>query len=207
MTKSQLAIILSKLKVFTKPNVNYEQYPTDSEVAASILWAARMNKDITGKVVADLGCGTGILGIGALILRAKRVVFVDKDEAVLKIAEDNLRQIEDHIQESIDDAEFVNYEITDFFSPVDVVIMNPPFGTRNPGADKVFLERAMKISRVVYSIHKASTKEHIRGFIERNNFRIKYEKEFEMPIKNAMKHHTKKLERISVICFGIEKLT
>ena len=64
-SKGALAVILSKLKVFTAPKVRVEQYPTDAEIAAEVLWQAHMKGDI-GKVSADLGCGTGILGIGLL---------------------------------------------------------------------------------------------------------------------------------------------
>ena len=71
-SKSSLAIILSKLKLFSKPQLNLEQYPTDSEIAAEVLWNAHMNDDLDNKVVADLGCGTGILGIGALLLHSKK---------------------------------------------------------------------------------------------------------------------------------------
>ena len=41
----------------------------------------------------------------------------------------------------------------------DTVVMNPPFGTRNTGIDTIFLLDAMKISSVVYSLHKTSTRE------------------------------------------------
>lgn len=41
----------------------------------------------------------------------------------------------------------------------DTIIMNPPFGTRNTGIDSIFLLNAMRISSVVYSLHKTSTRE------------------------------------------------
>jgi predicted RNA methylase len=41
--------------------------------------------------------------------------------------------------------------------------MNPPFGTRKKGADMEFLSAAMKVaSKAVYSLHKTSTREHIK---------------------------------------------
>ncbi|KAJ6295903.1 hypothetical protein OIU78_023850 [Salix suchowensis] len=41
--------------------------------------------------------------------------------------------------------------------------MNPPFGTRSKGADMDFLSVALKIaSRAVYSLHKTSTREHVK---------------------------------------------
>ena len=46
-----------------------------------------------------------------------------------------------------------------FIAEFDTVVMNPPFGTRNTGIDTVFLLNAMKISNVVYSLHKTSTRE------------------------------------------------
>ena len=44
-SKSQLAILLSRLASFTKPDVKSEQYPTDSEIAAEILWQAALQGD------------------------------------------------------------------------------------------------------------------------------------------------------------------
>ena len=85
ITKSKLAITLSKLKVFDSAKVKLEQYPTDSEVAADVLWNAFMQGDIGNKIIADLGAGTGVLGIGALILGAKKVYFVEKDKDVIKL--------------------------------------------------------------------------------------------------------------------------
>ena len=70
VSKGRLGVILSRLRVFYKAKVRVEQYPTDSEIAAQMLWESHLRGDIEGKVIVDLGCGTGILGIGALILGA-----------------------------------------------------------------------------------------------------------------------------------------
>jgi len=69
-SKSRLAIALSRLEGFSEPKVRQEQYLMDSEIGASVLWNACLLGDIRGKVIADLGCGTGMLGIGALMLGA-----------------------------------------------------------------------------------------------------------------------------------------
>ena len=45
----------------------------------------------TGDAVLDVGCGTGVLGIAAVLLGAKRALLVDKDEAALAAARDNAR--------------------------------------------------------------------------------------------------------------------
>ena len=202
MSKKSVAIILSGLRVFENPDPKAEQYPTDSEVAAEIIWDAFMAGDIEGKSIADIGCGTGILGIGALIQNARRCIFVDIDANAIRTAQYNLRMVDGHIEEAMESAEFLNYGIEDFFTPVDTVLMNPPFGTRNKGADLQFLKRAFQISKCIYTLHKASTKDYIRKVIEQHGWKVTYEKEFDMPLKNTMAHHTRKIQRIKVVCFG-----
>lgn len=44
----------------------------------------------------------------------------------------------------------------------DTVIMNPPFGTRDKGADLLFLKAALNMAtKAVYSFHKTSTRKHV----------------------------------------------
>ena len=101
ITKSKLAIILSKLKVFDAPELESEQYPTDSETAAEVIWNAYLNGDIEGKNVADFGAGTGILGAGCLLLGAKSVYFVEHDEKAANILKENMKRIELEISKKI----------------------------------------------------------------------------------------------------------
>ena len=89
-SKKQLAVSLSKLHVFERPAARLEQYPTDSEIAAEMLWFAYQRGEIEDRAVGDFGCGTGILGIGALFLGAKKVFFVDIDKNALKRLKENL---------------------------------------------------------------------------------------------------------------------
>lgn len=54
-----------------RPKIQYEQYPTSAHLAARVLHVAQETfDDIEGRVVADFGCGCGILGIGASLLGA-----------------------------------------------------------------------------------------------------------------------------------------
>ncbi|MCK9503352.1 MAG: 50S ribosomal protein L11 methyltransferase [Porticoccaceae bacterium] len=46
--------------------------------------------DLNGKAVVDYGCGSGILGIAALLLGADRVVAIDNDPQALLATRDNL---------------------------------------------------------------------------------------------------------------------
>lgn len=49
-------------------------------------------QDLAGKTVIDYGCGSGILGIGALLLGADRVIAVDNDPQALLATRDNLHR-------------------------------------------------------------------------------------------------------------------
>ncbi|MBI4453010.1 RsmD family RNA methyltransferase [Candidatus Woesearchaeota archaeon] len=209
-TKSSLAIELSKLNVFSKAKVKLEQYPTDSEIAAAVLWTAYMNGDIQDKVIADLGSGTGILGIGALLLGAKFVYFLDIDREVLDVLRENIENFNNPpikrnrykvIHKTIEE---INKEY--FMSlHADVVIQNPPFGTKEKHIDRLFLEKAFGVAPVIYSFHKTATKKFIETFCRDNNFIPKQIDAFNFPLKATMKFHKKKIERVEVGCWRIEK--
>lgn len=49
-------------------------------------------KDVTDKQVTDYGCGSGILGLAALLLDAKHVIGVDTDPQALEASRDNARR-------------------------------------------------------------------------------------------------------------------
>jgi len=199
-SRSGLAIKLSAIKGFSEPKVSVEQYITDSEVAATILWDAYMKGDIDRKVIADLGCGTGILGIGAMLLGADKVYFVESDSSAIETAKENARYIE-----SESSAEFFLGDVKDFDKRVDTVIMNPPFGTKNEHSDREFLEKAFQIGDVVYSFHKSETKDFIERFSKDKNFKITQVIDFKFPLKATMKFHRKRIERINVSCFRFIK--
>jgi len=196
LSRSGLAIALSTVKGFLDPKVRVEQYMTDSEVGATVLWDAYMKGDIRGKVIADLGSGTGILGIGAMMLGASKVYFVESESSAMEIAKENVGNIE-----SESSSEFFFGDVVDFDKKVDTVIMNPPFGVKSEHSDRKFLEKAFKISDKVYSFHKSETKKFIESFAKDNNFEIMQVIDFEFPLKSTMKFHKKRIERINVSCF------
>ena len=203
--KSQLAILLSKLEVFEHPKAELEQYPLDSETAATILWAAHQNKDIENKVIADLGCGTGILGLGALLLGAKKVYFIDKSEAAIRKAKQNLHFLEQETNSHLQGkATWLIGDISLFTNKVRTVLQNPPFGTKKEHADRIFLEKALNIGKSVYSIHKTSTLDYIRNLIERKKRSIKEELRLEMQLKKTMPWHKHDVHRIDVTCLIIK---
>jgi len=212
MNKKQLAIFLSKLEVFTEPDMDKEQYPTDSEIAADIIWHAHMRSGIANKIVADLGSGTGILGIGALIIGAKKVYFVDSDPVVFEILERNLQRFEKELGESVrHQIKFITKDIeelspNDFEEKLDVVIQNPPFGTKLEHADRAFLDAAMRLAPHVYSFHKSSTMDFILSRLAESGYSVEMILKYEFPIKKTMEHHHKKIERIDVFCVDARKI-
>ena len=196
MNKKELALRLSKLKRLDKYNLELEQYQTESELAADLLWNINLQDSIRGKIVADLGCGNGIFGFGCLLLKSKLVYFVDKDN--LDIVKDNCSEFKN--------AKFVNCDVSEFNKKVDIVIMNPPFGVQKRKADKSFLETAMKISKKIYSIHKIESKNFIEKLCKENNFAIKYVMKFKFPLKKSYKFHKKERYYVDVGLWCIEKL-
>jgi putative methylase len=204
MTKKQLAIMLSRLKVFEDPSLRLEQYPTDSDIAGDVLWFANMQGDIKGKVIADLGSGTGILGLGALVLGAKKAFLVDIDTMAVELAMKNKRFLEQETGRKLETVFSVG-DINVFSGQADVVIMNPPFGTKNQNIDTFFLLKAMATAPVIYSFHKASTKEYIDKMVAHNRFKTTHYHEYDFPIKMSMPQHKKKIERIRVGLWRIVK--
>src|SRR3989344_2315130 len=185
MNKKKLSIELSKIKPLTSFNVDLEQYPTDCNLVSDILWNAFQNSDILDKVVADFGCGNGVFGIGALLLGAKSVYFLDKDKKALDVCKENLENL------NFNNFKLINSDVIDFNKKVDTVLMNPPFGVQNRKADKVFLETAMKYSKVIYSIHKIESKNFIEQLAKEHGFNIDRIIEEEFKIGKIYSFHTK----------------
>ena len=199
-SKARLAVELSKLDVFEEPDAGTEQYPVDSEIGADALWNAYFLDDIEGMTIADLGCGTGLLGIGALLLGAKKVYFVDSDENVLEAAKQNLSKFAD-----MGEAVFLHQDVNEFSEKAHAVIQNPPFGTKTKHADREFLVKAFSTARVVYSFHKATSKDFIEKLSGDNGFRVTHYWEHDFPIKASQLFHKRKIHRIKVGCWRMER--
>ncbi len=197
MSKSGLAIELSRLKVFTDAHMKLEQHPTDPEIAADVLWSAYMRGDIEGKIIADLGAGTGILGIGALMLGAGKVEFVEKDLDAIRLLEENLRGFRDY--------EIKQADILDIEGRADTVLQNPPFGTREKNIDRIFLKKAFGMAGKVYSFHKTATKGYIISFAEKKGFSVEGVIDFRFPLKQSQPHHRRRIHRIEVSCIIFKK--
>lgn len=206
-SKSGLAVVLSRLEGFKSPKVRQEQYIMDSEIGASMLWNAYLLKDIEGKGIADLGCGTGLLGIGALLLGAKQVLFADFDKKSLEITKNNLSKLKSEGYK-LGKAEFICKDIEKLEGiKADVVVQNPPFGTKVKHIDAVFLKKALETAPIVYSFHKSETKAFLERFSAQNNARITHFFDFKFPIKATFQFHRRQIRRVNVTCFRFVKNT
>lgn len=63
---------------------------THPTTALCLKWLDGQNETLSNKSVIDYGCGSGILGIAALLLGASEVVGVDNDPQALLASKDNL---------------------------------------------------------------------------------------------------------------------
>jgi putative methylase len=206
ITKSRLAIILSKLSDFIEPNIKLEQYITDSEIASDILWKAFLLGDIEGKKIIDFGSGTGLLTIGCILLGAKESIGYEIDKKAIITAEDNLKKIKEEYE--IDNIHFINKDIiNDIIEETHCIIQNPPFGTRDAHKDLKFLEKAFNHAQIIYSIHKTSTISYLTKFIEKKGLKVSHKWDYEYPLKATYKQHKRKIQRIKTTCLRIVKKT
>jgi len=204
MNKKELELILSQVAEFDDPKVKLEQYATDATIAADCLWNAFSDKNIKSKVIADLGAGPGIFGLGALILGAKKVYFVEIDKNAIKLAKQNLKKVESIVGKKLN-TEFFNMDIKEFTKKVDVVIQNPPFGVKETHIDKLFLIQAMEISKKIYSFHKLSTKDFVKKFVAENNYQVVKTYKYSFPLKQEFWFHTLRVKHIDVGCWYLKR--
>ena len=202
-SKQNLELELSKLKDFEEPSFQLEQYSTPAHIAADWIWSMALNGEVAGKIILDAACGPGIIGIGLLLMGAKKVYFLDKDEKAIKICMNNYEEIEKEFE--IKEAEFIHEDILLFDQEVDVVVQNPPFGTKNEHIDKKFLEKAFESAKIIYSMHKYSTQKFVQAICKDHDFKITDLWRYNFPIKARFKFHKKPVKKIDVGLWRMEK--
>ena len=202
-SQKDLTIFLSKLEGFTVPSVKLEQYPTPANIAAEWIWSMALNGEVAGKTILDAGCGPGILGIGLLVMGAKKVFFLDADQTIMKTCMKNHQNIKSEYE--IGEADFVVEDISLFDYEIDIVVQNPPFGTKQEHADKKFLEKSFTLAPVVYSMHKYSTKIFVEAICKDFKFEITNLWRFQFPIKEIFEFHTKPVRNIDVGLWRMER--
>ncbi|PIZ50985.1 DNA methylase [Candidatus Woesearchaeota archaeon CG_4_10_14_0_2_um_filter_33_13] len=205
-SKKSLEMVLSKLKSFEEPSLALEQYATPASIAAEWVWNMAMKSEVSGRVILDAACGPGILGIGLLLLGAKKVYFVDKDEKAIQICMQNYNLIKEEYE--IGDADFIISDISLFDQEVDAVVQNPPFGSyQSSHKDKVFLEKAFEVAPIVYSMHKYNTETFLQAIAKDHNFKITDKWRYDFPLKAIFIHHKKPVLDVEVGLWRLEKIT
>ena len=136
MKLKELESALQQVDSFENPKVALEQYATTPHIASHMLYTIdKTFDDLCQKVVADFGCGCGVLSIGAAMLESQVIAF-DIDPDALEMAKCNAESFEieniDFVQLDLADGPLqIKRKSTSGIRAVDTVIMNPPFGTKN----------------------------------------------------------------------------
>ena len=161
-----------------------------------MLWTIESSfQDIGDQIVCDLGCGSGMLSIGAVMLGAQLVVGIDIDEDALEISMQNRDDFEmnGNVELILADVTDVNGTLEQMHKKFDTVIMNPPFGTkRNKGIDMTFVKQALSLARTsVYSLHKTSTRQHVISKAKDWGVNAQVIAELKYDLPATYKHHKK----------------
>jgi putative methylase len=195
MKLKHLEMTLQRLTGFSCPRAALEQYQTPAPLAARLLFHALMKGDIEAKKICDLGSGTGVLAIGAALLGAERVQGVDIDRKAIRVAKENAALLDV-------DVEFIVADVRDAALPAhlgcsDTVIMNPPFGAQKAHADRPFIDLALTLAPVTYSIFNAGSVQFVETYTaERAGIDERIGGIF--PIKRTFSFHTQDVQEIGV---------
>ncbi len=193
---------LQQVEPHLSPKAFLEQYAIPVDVASEFLFlAAYANDDIVGKAVVDLGCGSGRLAIGAVLLGAREAVGVDIDRLAVKKARKNAERLS--ITGKLN---WVSCDIDVLRGRFDTALQNPPFGVQRRSADRRFLVKAMGLAPRVYSLHKAgeANRAFIKRFIEANGGKVTSIFQMRFNIPRMFKFHTERRHEVDVDLYRIE---
>jgi len=196
MRKKELEIRLQSLSPMPLKSATLEQYDTPAGIASEILYFAHSLNDVEGKDVVDLGCGAGIFAIGAKLLGASRVLGLDIDEKAVDVARQNASKVGVEI-------EFVQGDVSSFQGRFDTVFQNPPFGSQTRHADIPFLEKALEVGTVVYTIHNAETTWFLERMVASLGGSITHKLPYRMPIPHSFPFHRREVVDVDVILLRV----
>ncbi len=199
-----LEVALERLRDFESPVESLEQYRTPGDVAALMIWEAYMRSDLARSVVVDLGCGTGVLAHGSLLLGAPSALCLDVDWSALTVARDNLSEFRGSFDLVAGDARSLPLRPAgDYCS----VVMNPPFGVKRRGADVEFLRSAAALCSTVYSVHKLSPGglRLIARLAEELGCRLDVIAEATMSLRQTLRHHRRRVYRFKVVLIRLAR--
>ena len=202
MLTKQHEIVLQAFSDFPHPRADLEQYPTPPDVAVRFLNLA--SHDIVGRRVVDLGCGTGILTVGAALLGASISVGVEADAEALEVARRNLRLASEVFGDL--NVAFVRARIPEFHFRAHTVVMNPPFGMRRKGSDRAFLTTAMEGANVVWTLLGRDSDPFVSRLAEEMGFRAERVAHLPFTLRRSMRFHRKDRMRIVVSAYRLVRV-
>jgi putative methylase len=202
-TKTQLAQQLGVVAGFEDPRVDLEQYRTPPDLAAHLIHTADLHDDIEDRTVIDLGTGTGMLALAAVLRGPARVVGVDLDPGPLATARTNERRVATatHVAWVLGDA---TEPPLDPPGPT-TVVMNPPFGAQatNEHADRAFLTTAAEIADVSYSIHNTGSADFVEAFATDEGGAVTHAFEAELDLPRQFEFHESDAKTVTVEVFRV----
>ena len=205
MRPKHLAIRLSKLTPHPCKDVTLEQYATEGDLAAYWMLAVDQLDRLEGKVVADLGAGNGILGIGALLLGARRVVFVETDEHALEVLRSNVASL-DHELAQRAEVLAARVGVDDLpLDDVDLVVMNPPWGVQRERADRPFLEAAFSSARLAVHLLHSDRAAHVEAVAASHDWEAEAVLRTEFRLPPTYEHHAKRTGTTDVQCWRFHR--
>ena len=205
MRPKHLAIRLSKLTAHPCRDVTLEQYATEGDLAAYWMLAVDQLDGFEGKVVADLGAGNGILGIGALLLGARRVVFVETDEDALEVLRSNVASLEDDLPDRAD-VVAGHVGLDDLpLDDVDLVVMNPPWGVQRERADRPFLDVAFTSAGLAVHLLHSDRASHVEAMAASHDWEAEAVLRTEFRLPPTYEHHAKRTGTTDVQCWRFHR--
>lgn len=193
---------LLKVEPHPSPKAHLEQYTIPTDVASEMLFlGAYVYKDIMEKNIADLGCGTGRLAIGAALLDAAQVVGVDIDKIAVETAKKNAERL--GVTDKID---WIAGDIDVLHGIFDTILQNPPFGVQKRRADRKFLLKALQSTCKIYSLHKSGegNRDFLLKFVRQHGGRTISVHTMMMKIPRLFDFHSKKEHKVKVDLYVIE---
>nr|MDO8083606.1 50S ribosomal protein L11 methyltransferase [Candidatus Sigynarchaeum springense] len=211
MNKRQLISLIEQTRTFdaASAKVELEQYATDAIAAVELVFIAGfVHDDLHGRLVIDLGTGTGRLAISALCMGAWRVVGLEIDPHALALAMENARAfgLERRLDLVLGDVLAGSNLLYPRLLGA-TIIMNPPFGVQSKGADARFLRAAMAIPGVdvIYSIHLKNEKNRtfLQNLVKDGGWKVVEMHQTMMILPRLYYFHEKKRKEIEVDIYRI----
>ncbi len=186
-------MLLSGLAPQTHDSVKLEQYATDGDLASRWLADIAAFGDLSkGCTVADLGAGTGVLGLGALAMGAGRAILVEADQAACEVAKSNAESM--GFADSVEVIQATLGSDPVNLGSADVIISNPPWGRQTPRADRPFFEAMIAATAPAHLLHSAEAT-HIQPLFEEAGWSTERYGEADFALPAAYSHHSRQRGR------------